>query len=75
MLRHIAQDEYARLALSKAWGQKALWTNFNNYYLEDNGARKGLVGGDCGNGGCYIGCPRGYAGGDLAVRLVLVRNK
>ncbi|MBI5230030.1 MAG: hypothetical protein HY981_01890, partial [Candidatus Magasanikbacteria bacterium] len=75
--RCIAQDEYARLAPTKAWGQKALWTNFNNYYLKDNGVRKGLFGGGHGTGGpSNVGDdPLGDAYGGLAVRLVLVCNK
>ena len=74
-LRPIRQDEYARLATSYGWGQKNLWTNFDNYSLE-GGGRFGLDGGYRYNGGAsgVDYSRRGNASGDLSVRLVLSRK-
>ena len=73
MLRPITQDEYARSASIKGWGQKNLWTNMDGYYLEDAGERNGLGGGSRGSGGAsnIAFNSRGNANGFLAVRLVL----
>ena len=49
-LRLIRQDEYARLAPTKGYGQKNLWTNFDNYFLGGDGDRCGLDGGYRGDG-------------------------
>ena len=70
--RLLAQDEYARLAPSKNWGTKNLWTMYNNYVFEGDGVR-GLGGGSREHGGpsrvdSYW---RGRAASDLTVRLVL----
>ncbi|MEK7625386.1 MAG: hypothetical protein AAB467_03480, partial [Patescibacteria group bacterium] len=76
-LRLIRQDEYARLAPAKQFGQKNLWTNFDNYFLGDDGDRYGLSGGYHGFGGpsCVGSDWRGYAHDYLAVRLVLSRKQ
>lgn len=76
-LRLIRQDEYARLASAKGLGQKNLWTNFDDYFLGDDGARNGLVGGYRAVGGpSDVGSDwRGDAGSRLAVRLVLSRKR
>lgn len=76
-LRPIRQDEYARLAQEKAWGQKNLWTNFDHYGLEGDGARRGLLGGRAVHGGpSDVGdYSRGSASGYLAVRLVLAPRR
>ena len=75
-LRLIAQDEYARGAVTRGWGQKELWTNFDHYFLEDV-ARHGLAGGYRGHGGpSDVDCRwRVGAISDLAVRLVLSRKR
>ena len=72
-LRPIRQDEYARLANTKAWGQKNFWTNFDHYCLEDADARLGLLGGNADYGGArhVDDDSRALATGHLAVRLVL----
>ena len=76
-IRLIRQDEYARLAPSKGWGQKNLWTNFDNYFLEDDGDRRGLSGGYRDHGGPsrvnYYW--RARAADFLSVRLVLSRKQ
>ncbi len=70
--RLIAQDEYARLAPSKNWGTKNLWTMYNNYVFGDVNVR-GLRGGNRGNGGASRVDDdwRVNAFSDIAVRLVL----
>ncbi len=75
-LRPIRQDEYARLANTKGFGKKNLWTNFDHYSPEGDDARRGLLGGYRGRGGpSRVGSDsRGYARDGLAVRLVLARK-
>ncbi len=71
-LRLIAQDEYARLAPSKNWGTKNLWTMYNNYF--NRGAiMRSLFGGNRGGGGAstVITDSRDEADPFSAVRLVL----
>ncbi len=71
------QGAYARGAVSQGWGQKNLWTNFDHYFLEGAGVRRGLHGGYRGSGGpsrvSYSW--RGSSRGILAVRLVLSRKQ
>lgn len=76
-LRSIRQDEYARLAKSKAWGQKVLWTQFDHYFLEVDGGRIGLVGGFRDDGGASnVGNDwRVLAEDSVSVRLVLSRKQ
>ena len=76
-LRCIRQDEYARLHQIRNLGNKNLWTNFDNYFLEDGGDRLGLLGGRRANGGAsHVGDGSwGDFGGNLAVRLVLARKQ
>ena len=75
-LRCVRQDEYARAANDQAWGQKALWTNYDHYFLRDDGDRHGLDGGSAGFGGPskVDNDWRDRANDALAVRLVLSRN-
>ena len=75
--RYISQDEYARGSAAKDWGKKALWTNFDNYFLEDDGDRNGLNGGYRDDGGAsYVSYSwRGGAFPHLSVRLVLSRKQ
>ena len=76
-LRLIRQDESARGATAKGWGQHNLWTNYQDYFLEGVGDRYGLFGGNLANGGVsnvyYFW--RDNANGSLAVRLVLSRKQ
>ncbi|MEK7625633.1 MAG: hypothetical protein AAB467_04800 [Patescibacteria group bacterium] len=76
-LRLIRQDEYARLAPAKQFGQKNLWTNFDNYFLEGGGVCSGLNGGFRAYGGPsrVDSYQRVLPRGDLAVRLVLSRKQ
>ena len=76
VFRCIAQDEYARGALLKQWGNKNLWTNFDGFFFEDAG-RYGLYGGHSPYGGAsYVNdCWRAEARGDLAFRFVLSRKQ
>lgn len=75
-LRLIRQDEYARSAKEKNWGQKNLWTNHDDYFL-GGGNRGGLAGGDRDLGGpSDVGYDwRADAIGNLSVRLVLSRKQ
>ncbi|TSC84237.1 MAG: hypothetical protein G01um101413_532 [Parcubacteria group bacterium Gr01-1014_13] len=74
--RPIRQDEYARLASAQGWGQKDLWTNFDNYFLGVDD-RHGLIGRDRDDGGAArVGDYwRVFANPDIAVRLVLSRKQ
>lgn len=76
-LHLIRQDEYARLASAKDWGKKNLWTNYDNYFLEGDGARNGLDGGRRALGGpSYVDYNwRVGARDGLSVRLVLSRKR
>jgi len=75
-IRCIRQDEYSRGSVSQGWGQKNLWTNFDHYFLEGVGDRRGLVGGAREHGGAsgVDRCWRAGADDVLAVRLVLSRK-
>lgn len=75
--RCIRQDEYARASVAQNWGQKNLWTNFDNFFLGGDVGRRGLAGGGRGYGGPsdVDDFWRADASGDLAVRLVLSRKQ
>jgi len=72
-IRCIRQDEYARGAVLQGWGQKSTWTNFDHFFLGDDGDRNSLIGGSREHGGASD-VWRGNASDYLAVRLVLSRK-
>ncbi len=69
----IRQDQYVRGAEAKGWGEKNLWTHFDDFFLGDDGGQNGLLGGHRKRGGAsdvdysWRGIPDEYD----AVRLVL----
>jgi len=75
-LRLLRYDEYARSANDKGYGEKNLWTWFDDYYQRDVGHRSGLIGGNTDNGGAAFVYyyPRDSADVRIAVRLVLSRK-
>lgn len=74
----IRQDQYARLAKAKNWGQHQLLTHFDDYILYPSGlGRHGLVGGHVDYGGAsHIGdLPRDNRNDLCATRLVISRKR
>jgi hypothetical protein len=74
--RLIRQDEYARLAVEKGWGEKNLRTHFDGYVL-DGVERSCLIGGRRADGGAshVREIDRNVSRIDLATRLVLARKE
>lgn len=81
-IRPIRQDEYARVATEKGWGQQNFWVLFDHYQFEegrgvgggDFKGRSNLVGGHCGAGGSSSVFVSRYNEPINAVRLVIARR-
>lgn len=74
----IRQDQYARLAKAKKWGQHLLMTHFDDYATNPGWENYGLSGGHVDNGGASFvsNLPRVYPNNDVyATRLVISRKR
>lgn len=73
----IRQDQYARLAKVKSWGQHELLTHYEDYVFNPSMAHQGLVGGYGLYGGASFisNLPRDYDNDICATRLVISRKR